>query len=186
MQHTKRFVQNRSLVSSMIKKLNNENAEERKDLMFEKMIEKKRDNLNFVNVEMHFSRFDTSMYVRSWNDKKIFKVSTKDYFGFKKNMGHIPMEAEATWQGRLELSSEMTTWALKFLAKNNIKQIVFLTKGTNEFRSRVMQIAWDNMDIIHYIDITRLCWSNPRRRRPHMRGVKRHYRPKSVYPMSYY
>lgn len=92
-------LQNRSVFTSLIKKVNHANAEARKDVMFEKLIDKKRDQLNFLTLEISFQMRDTTINLRSWNDKDIFHVSTTDYFAFKRNMGHIPTDAEPTQAG---------------------------------------------------------------------------------------
>ena len=90
--------------------------------------------------------------------------------------------------GKMELSSEMVKWALKFLKKQNVHQCIFMTKGYSEVRSRCMQIVWEHMDVIHYLDLTRLQWHNADRRpkRIQKKGVKRKFRPKTVYPMGYF
>merc|ERR1719471_851135 len=178
-------ISRRHLMTSLVKEINSENAEQRKAVMFNKLVDQKRDLLNYLTVELSFQFHDTTFHLRSWNDQDMFHVTTSDYFGFKKNMGHIPIDAEATERGKMDLAAEMVTWALRFLKKQNCQHIVLMTKGYTEARNRCMQIVWDEMKVVHYLDLTRICFKyGDRRRKP--RRLKRHFRPKSVYPMGYF
>lgn len=180
--HLAKNICKRNLVSSLVKEVNSLNSDERKKLMFDKMLAKKRDQLNFLTFEIWFQLHDTTIHLRSWNDKDLFHVSTEDYFGFKKNMGHIPPDAEATDKGKSELAAEMVTWALRFLKKQKVEQCIFITKGYTDVRQRCMSIVWDEMQVVHYLDISRIVfYKGDRRRKP--RRLKRNFRPKSVYPM---
>lgn len=147
----------------------------KKDAEFQRLIDKKRDFLNYPTLVISFGKNNTHVILKLM-DRTMYHVSVGSYIEFLKDLGTISKQKAKNFTLVKAMTPNMMDFFIKYLLKENVKYVMLQTIGFGPTKHECLQMIFNRLNVIAYVDTTKITFGEVNRR-PKRPRKKQRYKP---------